>query len=299
MKVEEIKELLLKIKEKNKIQNAYIVYGGNMKLRDEVALFLSGILNCNEGIFCKKCEICKKIENRTYPDVKWIVPEKNILSIDEVRNVKDNIIVNPFSGKYKIYIFQIEYLKEEASSAFLKIIEEPPEYGIFIILCPNINFLLPTITSRCFKIYINYELPELNDRGVKNIEEFIELLNFVEEGNFFNFFKKVDIINKRDEREEIEKWFENILFFMRDSLLFNKNFPSNLLIEKNFKKSDIFEKIDINLMEKIWEIKQRIKYNVNLKIAIENSIFQTYLFLKRDSRSGGKADAPGSGPGEG
>jgi len=160
-------------------------------LRNEVALFLSGILNCSEGTFCKKCEICRKIEDKTHPDVKWIIPEKNILSIDAVRNVKDNIILKPFSGEYKIYIFQVEYLKEEASSAFLKIIEEPPEYGVFIILCPNINFLLPTITSRCFKIYINYELPELNEKNRKKIEEFIELLNYVKEGNFFKFFKKV------------------------------------------------------------------------------------------------------------
>ncbi len=298
MKVEEVKNLLLKTKEKNKIHNAYIVYGGNDKLRNEVALFLSGILNCYEGKFCKKCEMCKKIENKTHPDVKWIIPEKSILSINEVRSVKNDIIINPYSGKYKIYIFKIEYLKEEATSAFLKVMEEPPEYGILIILCPNINFLLPTVISRCFKIYLNYELPELDERSIKNMEEFLELLNLVKNGNFFNFFKKVDIINKRDEREEIENWLENVLIFMRDIFLFNRNFPVEFYINKKFKKIENFENVDLSLIEKIWEIKQKIKYNINLKIAIENSIFQTYSFLKLSCRSGGKADAPGSGPGE-
>ncbi|MFN4227944.1 MAG: hypothetical protein ACK4F0_07405 [Candidatus Ratteibacteria bacterium] len=287
MKTEEIKNLLLKLKEKNKIQNAYIVYGGNIKLRNEVAIFLSGILNCIEGIFCEKCDNCKRIKNDTHPDIKWIIPEKYILSIDEVRDVKKEIFIKPYLGKYKIYIFQIEHLKEEAASAFLKVIEEPPEFGIIIILCPNINFLLPTITSRCFKIYINYELPELNEEGIRDINEFLELLNKVINKNFLNFFKLVDIINKRDDREKIEKWFENVLIFMRDSFLFYKNFPLEFFISKNSKLFENFLYIEPNLIEKFWEIKQRVKYNINLKLAIENLIFQTYFSLKKDSRSGG------------
>ncbi len=287
MKTEEIKNLLIKLKRKNRIQNSYIVYGGDTKLRNEIALFLSGILNCSEDFFCGKCDNCIRIKSNIHPDIKWIIPEKNILSIDEVRNLKNDIFIKPYFGRYKIYIFQVEYLKEEASSAFLKVIEEPPEYGIIIILCPNINFLLPTITSRCFKIYINYQLPELNEEGIKNIDEFLELLNFLKNKDFLNFFKAVDIINKRDEREKIEKWFEDVLIFMRENFLFYKNFRSEFFISKNFKPSEIFSNIEPELIEKTWEIKQRIKYNINLKLAIENLIFQTYLFLEKGGRSGG------------
>lgn len=277
MKIEEAKNLLLKAKEKNRMHNSYIIYGGSRKGREDVALFLSGILNCEVGNFCKKCEICKRIENRTHPDIKWIIPEKSVLSIEEVRELKNEIFVKPYYNKYKIYIFEVEYVKEEASSAFLKILEEPPEYGIILLLSPNINFFLPTIISRCFKIYINYILPEYEDEFEKSKEEFFEFFKLVENRDFFEFFKKVDSFCKSKEREDVERWMENIYFFIRDSFLYELALDKKFLINKNFGGNEEIKIYDLNLMEKIWEIKQRVKYNINLRIAVENLVFQ---FLK-------------------
>ena len=278
MRIEEVKNWLLKVKEKDRMPNTYIIYGGDRNDRNEVALFLSGILNCEKGRFCGMCEICKRIQNKTYPDIRWIIPEKSILSIDEVREVKKDIFIKPYSGKFKIYIFETEYIKEEASSAFLKILEEPPEYGIMLILSPNINFLLPTIISRCFRIYLNYKIPQYHEDIEQNKKEFFELVNMVKNKNFANFFKKIDNLCKTKDREEIEKWIENILFFLRDAFLFQKDFPNYLLINKNFKKEN-FELNDISIIEKIWDIKQRMKYNINTKIAIENMVFQFVMSI--------------------
>ncbi|MCM8804469.1 MAG: hypothetical protein NC833_04370 [Candidatus Omnitrophica bacterium] len=276
MRIDSIKSIILKTKEKNKIQNSYIIYGGDRKKREEIALFLSGILNCENGIFCEKCESCEKIKNNTHPDIRWIFPEKSILSIDEVKTVKEDIFIKPYYNKYKIYIFQVEYIKEEAASSFLKIIEEPPFYGIIIIICPNINFLLPTIISRCSKIYLNYTLPEYKEEFEKYKEEFVEFIKLTEDKKFSDFFKKIDLFCKNRKREEIETWIESILFYIRDSFFYNLSFSKEFLINKNFeKKIDI--SIDINLMEKLWEVKQRIKYNINTKLAIENLIFQIIL----------------------
>ncbi len=272
MKIEEIKKLLLKAKEKNKIQNSYIIYGGREEERREVAIFLSGILNCDKN-FCKECEICRRITTNTYPDLKLIIPEKNILSIDDVREVKNDIFVKPYYNKYKIYVFEIEYIKEEASNAFLKILEEPPEYGIIIILTPNVNFLLPTIISRCSKIYINFALPKYKEDFDKNKKEFIEFVDLLINKKYWDFFKKIDTFCKNREREEIERWIESITFFLRDSFYHSYHFPDEFLIDKNFKPIENLEKTNIQKIEKIWEIKQRIKYNVNLKLAVETLLF--------------------------
>ena len=276
MKIEDIKKILLRAKERNKIQNSYIIYGGREEERKDIAIFLSGVLNCEKN-FCKECEICRRIITNTHPDLKFIVPEKNILSINEVREVKNDIFTKPYYNRYKIYIFEIEYIKEEASSAFLKIIEEPPEYGILIILTPNINFLLPTIISRCSKIYINYNIPRHKEEFEKNRKEFIEFIELIRNKKFWDFFKKVDTFCKGKEREEIENWIESIIFFLRDFFFYNKNFPKELLINKNFQMVENIKEIDIQIMEKIWEIKQRIKYNVNLKLAIETLLFLFYI----------------------
>ncbi|MCM8818987.1 MAG: hypothetical protein NC915_05895 [Candidatus Omnitrophica bacterium] len=276
MKIEEVKTYLLKAKDKNKIQNNYIIYGGDKNQREEIALFLSGILNCENEKFCEKCDVCKKIVKKIHPDIRWIIPEKSILSIDEVREVKKDIFIKPYFGKYKIYIFEITYIKEESSSAFLKVLEEPPEYGIILILCPNINFLLPTIISRCFKIYLNYKIPEYVEEIEKTVRDFFELVDFVRNKKFFEFFHKIDLLCKNKEREEIENWIENILFFLRDSLFSKMNFPEKFLINKNSKKEK-FEFNEISLLEKIWNIKQKIRYNINTKIAVENVVFQIFL----------------------
>ncbi|MCM8771606.1 MAG: hypothetical protein NC922_00795 [Candidatus Omnitrophica bacterium] len=276
MKTEEIKKFFLKSKEKNRIFNAYIIYGGNKKEREEIALFFAGVLNCKNENYCESCENCKKIKNKSHPDIRWVIPEKSILSIDDVREIKKDLFIQPYSGKYKIYIFQIEYIKEEASSAFLKILEEPPPYGILILLVPNINFLLPTIISRCFKIYLNYKLPDYNKEMEKAKEEFWELIKDVENKNFFDFFKKIDFMSKNKEREEVEKWIEDILYYIRDLFLQLNNFPQSFLIDKNLKNEKHWT-FEISLIEKIWNIKQRIRYNINVKLALENIVFQVIL----------------------
>ncbi len=273
MKVEEIERILLKAKEKGKIQNSYIIYGGSKKEREEVSLFLCGILNCEKEVFCGECETCRKIKNKTHPDIKWIIPERSVLSINEVREVKDDIFIKPYYNKFKIYIFEIEYIKEEAASSFLKIMEEPPFYGIILILSPNINFLLPTIISRCAKIYINYKLPEYEKKFEENIEEFLKFIKLAENRNFIEFFKNIDTFCKNKEREEIENWIQSILFYMRDLYFQNLNFPENFLINKNFDKKEEINP-GIQILEKVWEIKNRIRYNINTKLAIENLIFQ-------------------------
>lgn len=292
MKLEQAKEILKRAKEKNKIGTSYIIYGGDEKEREEVALFFSGILNCENENFCKECKTCKEIINKNYPDVRWIIPEKSILSINEVRQVKNDIFIKPYYGKDKIYIFKIDYIKEEAGNAFLKIFEEPPEYGKILILCRNLNFLLPTIISRGFKIRLDYKFPEKNSEREKVIQEFFEIFNLLLNKKFFEFFKKIDRIAKEKEREEVEIWIEDVLFFLRDLYLLKKNIPKEFLINRKIKIEN-FKNFGLDLLEKIWEIKYRMKYNINIKIALENLFFQIY------SRSGGMADAPGSGPGEG
>ena len=275
MKIEDIRKILLRAKEKNKIQNSFIIYGGREEERKDVAIFLTGILNCDKN-FCKECEICRRIITNTYPDLKLIIPEKNILSIDEVRGIKSDIFIKPYYNKYKVYIVQVEYIKEEASSAFLKIIEEPPEYGIIMILTPNINFLLPTIISRCSRIYINYNLPKYKEEFEKNKREFLEFVELIRNKKFWEFFKKIDTFCKNKEREEIEIWIESIMFFIRDFLFYNKHFTEKFLIDKNFKTLENIGEINIQHMEKILEIKQRIKYNVNVKLAIETLLFSFF-----------------------
>ncbi len=275
MNIEDIKKFIINSKKFDKLANSYIIYGGEKKERIEIATFLASSLNC-ENLCCGNCDSCLKIKNRTHPDVKWIIPEKSLLSIDEVRWIKEDIFISPYLGKSKSYIFQINFIKEEAANSFLKILEEPPSYSNIIILSDNINFFLPTIISRCHKLKLNYCLPEFNEEMEKSGNKFNEIFSTLEEKKYFDFFKLIDTFVKDKEREEIESFLENISVILRD-IYFKKNgLSSNLLVNKNICDKKVVEKIDIEKIEKTIETKNRIRYNVNIKLALENLFFSFF-----------------------
>lgn len=271
MNVNEAKEFLIKIKKKNRISGAYIIYGGSRKERNECVVFLSKLLHCKEIPPCNKCTDCRQIENKTHPDTKWITPSKSILSIDDVRWVKGDIYITPYYGGRKTYIFEIDYMRAEAANAFLKILEEPPTYGTLIIHSNNINFFLPTIVSRCQKIRLNYTLPEYTEDMEKIYQQFTDILDYLRNKNFFGFFKAIDEFVTERDREDMEEDTGKILLFYRDIYLKKSGLPEEFLVNKKIDDSFLSPNRDIpDIMEKILELKGRIRYNINLKLALDN-----------------------------
>ncbi len=272
MNQEEIKEFLVKTKKQNKTAGAYIIYGGNRHQREEISSFLAMLLNCGESSPCHECDACVKIKKRVYPDVRWVVPSKSVLSIDDVREVKKDIYITPYSGKKKVYVFEVEYMKDEAANAFLKILEEPPAHGVLVIQSSNIGFFLPTIISRCQQIRLNYVLPE-NDRDIaESGGQFSEILAHARSGNFFGMFKAIDAIVKDKEREEVEEWLGKVALLYRDLYFKKKGVSPELLINSDSLTDGLFrnESGVEEIIEKILELKGRVRYNINLKLGLDN-----------------------------
>jgi len=271
MNINESKEFFVKIKKRDRISGAYIIYGGSRKERNECVIFLSKLLHCKETPPCNKCTDCRRIENRTHPDTKWITPSKSILSIDDVRWVKGDIYITPYYGGRKTYIFEIDYMRAEAANAFLKILEEPPTYGTLIIHSNNINFFLPTIVSRCQKIRLNYTLPEYTEDMEKIYQQFTDILCYIKDKDFFRFFKAIDEFVTERDREDMEEDTGKILLLYRDIYLKKAGLPEEFLVNKKFDDSFLSTDRDIpDIMEKILELKGRIRYNINLKLALDN-----------------------------
>ena len=92
-----------------------------------------------------------KINRNTCSDIIWINQKnnKNFIGIDEIRNIKSDIIVKPVECKSKVYIIKNAHkMTEQAQNALLKTIEEPPVNVYFILLCDNSEKLLDTVRSR-------------------------------------------------------------------------------------------------------------------------------------------------------
>lgn len=140
--------------EQGKVGHAYIINGEVDSGKKMLARAYAEVLQCEEGgtLACGKCKSCIKAAAGSHPDIIEIKHEKpGIISVDEIREqLVDSIAIKPYESKYKIYIIpEAELMNVQAQNAILKTIEEPPEYGIIMLLTSNIDKLLPTVQSRC------------------------------------------------------------------------------------------------------------------------------------------------------
>lgn len=139
------------------VSHAYIIGGEEGSGKYTLANAFAKALQCESGgsESCGECKSCKQAESGNHPDIIYVTHEKpNTISVSEIREqVVNSMPIKPYNGKYKIYIIRDgEKMTEEAENALLKTIEEPPEYGIVMILTSNPEKLLPTIRSRCMLI---------------------------------------------------------------------------------------------------------------------------------------------------
>lgn len=98
------------------------------------------------------CRACPQFDSGNHPDVKWVTHEKaNSIGVDDVREqINNDIVIKPYSSKYKVYIIdEAEKMTVQAQNALLKTIEEPPEYAVILFLTNTLDVLLQTVRSRC------------------------------------------------------------------------------------------------------------------------------------------------------
>ena len=134
-----------------KIAHAYLFSGPRGCGKTSTARILAKYLNCHdtEHAPCGKCTACTEISKGTSMDVIEIDGASNT-SVNDVRQIKDEVLFPPNSSKYKIYIIdEVHMLSTSAFNALLKTIEEPPHYVIFIFATTELHKVPATIKSRC------------------------------------------------------------------------------------------------------------------------------------------------------
>ncbi|MEP9411257.1 MAG: DNA polymerase III subunit delta' [Candidatus Brocadia sp.] len=101
---------------------------------------------------CDTCNSCQRIANDNFPDLFFILPEKNsrVIKIDQLKYLQDVLNVKPLESKHKIVIIQsADKMNEEASNCLLKTLEEPPSYAIILLIVTSLESVRETIRSRC------------------------------------------------------------------------------------------------------------------------------------------------------
>ena len=136
----------------NRLAHAYLFVGPRGVGKTSTARILAKSLNCVKGPTvtpCGECDNCREIAAGNSLDVIEIDGASNN-SVDDVRQLRENVRYAPAKGRYKIYLIdEVHMLSPAAFNALLKTLEEPPEHVKFIFATTEPQKVLPTILSRC------------------------------------------------------------------------------------------------------------------------------------------------------
>ncbi len=268
-----VKSILSKALKRGRIPGAMMLSGPAGVGKRNTALVVAKALNClnNNDDACENCAHCRAINKNIFPDVLEIKPEKNVMKIEQVRELKQIVYLKPMSGRKKIFIINpVESMNAEAANSILKVLEEPPEFSHLILLTENPFRVLSTIKSRCQKLTFTpvsradiqkallekgldikkARILSLMSRG--NLRQALDLdwkdaqqerrnawklfVSFREKQNAAAFFKKYSQYSRSKLNEEFEGLLEILASFVRDLILLKTGGDKNLMMNPDLQR---------------------------------------------------------------
>ena len=135
------------------ISHFYLISGPAGSGKHTLAKLLAAAILCGrENAPCGSCNTCRKVFDGNHPDFISVTdPEHKNIAVKIVREMRDDMFILPNEADHKIYLFAQD-LGIEGQNALLKVLEEPPRYGVFILLTDNSEKILPTVRSRCTEL---------------------------------------------------------------------------------------------------------------------------------------------------
>lgn len=157
----------------DRLAHAYLFCGSRGVGKTSCARIFAKTINCTnrtpEGDACNECESCRAFnENRSLNIIELDAASNN--SVDDIRALVDQVQIPPTSGRYRVFIVdEVHMLSQAAFNAFLKTLEEPPGYVVFILATTEKHKIIPTILSRC----------QIYDFNRITIQDMVDHLTFV------------------------------------------------------------------------------------------------------------------------
>jgi len=297
----------------NKISHAYILDGEDGAGKNLLASAFVQTLQCEKGGVepCGQCRSCKQAESGNQPDIIRVTHDKaGSIGAQEIQEqLCNDIQIRPYSSPYKIYIVdEAEKMTVQAQNALLKTIEEPPTYGIILLLTTNSDGFLPTILSRCVTLKLRpvkdelvrkYLMEELcvpdcqadicvafargnvgKAKRLAQSEQFGELkdhaLHIVRHIGEMEIHEVIEAIRKvADYKADIYDYLDLLVLWYRDILLFKAARQVDMLVfsdEFNYISAQAskssYEGLEC-IIEALEKAKVRLKANVNFELTME------------------------------
>ena len=154
---------------RGRLSHFYLICGPEGSGKHTLAQLLAAAAVCQEqnNKPCLRCNACRKVLSGNHPDVITVTdPDHKEVPVSIVREIREDMFIQPNEADKKVYIFP-QALRVEGQNALLKILEEPPSYGVNMLLTDNPEALLPTIRSRCTELKLNPLPPRLLENQLR------------------------------------------------------------------------------------------------------------------------------------
>ncbi len=282
-----LSKILDKINRTNTNVQAYILYGHSKENLDIYSELFSKILICPKRYKekCNECNICNKIKNNTFGELKKVDSINGIIKKESILEIINSFQTESIEGKNRVYIIKdVELLNQSAANTILKFLEEPESKTVAIFTTINLDAVISTIKSRCQIIKLNNNMAEKGIEAVikqtnltqEDIYMIIDFIRLLENDYSLAFSKlKEDFLNLFKSKEKLSSSIYVILLFYKDILSYKLN-KTYLYFEKN-DFINISEKQSIDTITKkiafILENMNKLEYNIN------TTLFMDYLLI--------------------
>jgi len=284
--------------------HAYIVEGQKSEALKQANAFAKK-LQCKETDIAEShpantcsCVSCKTFASGNHPDIIYISPAKTkSIGVEDIRSqVVIPAGIKPYSSNHKIYIItNATLLTPAAQNALLKTLEEPPPYGVFLLLTESAAGLLPTVLSRCTTVKIP-PLPldvsiserlaeaEFATLHAMTVDMLIQIENAIHSNDLFMLLNIA--LKLSDNKNDIPTLLEVFTLFYRDIATYKatKHVAQKNIIETI---SSISSKHNINPVSRvdaIFNASLRLKSNTNLLLNMEVMLFDFWENLNTNRR---------------
>ncbi len=256
-------------------------------------------------------------QRKEKPYIPFYFSKSTEIRIDYIRMLQRKIIYRPHEGIYRVLIFEnADQMNQSAANAFLKTLEEPPEYVILILTTTKINSLLPTIISRCQKVQFNrvdtQEIEKLlveryhirddeakvyaricngniekairmaEEEQVKIRQQALEILNYLYNDDLRGFYEFNEKFSRNSQPERLADIFDYLILWLGDLIYLEYNSKQIVNIDK-FKELKIFQNQRRVSEEKIQEVidflesaKRGLEGHINSELLLINAFYKIY-----------------------
>ena len=286
------KKLLENTVRSNNVLHSYLFFGTEGIGKKVFAKEFSKMILCNskDEKPCNKCKSCIEFDSNNNPDFFVIEPDGSSIKIEQIRQMQKSILEKPIESNKKVYIINdAETMTKEAQNCMLKTLEEPQDFIVIILIASNENNILPTVKSRCTKIFFrNLDdadiIKYVNEKnsGIDINKDILKLCNgSILKAEFV--IQKIDILDKiKDFVMNIDKQNE-LVFFQNNELFYNNKDDIILLLE--YVNILLFEKIKgnlgningfINSMKIVESTKLKLINSNNYDMTIDNMLLKMW-----------------------